>query len=126
MGVYDRQVALAERLIREKGKALNIVRIVPVPGPNPWDDDVPTEVLDPCYGVFLNFNQKDLETQSATPGISEVSASDRKVLIAAAATTAAPTRADVLRDADGDWSIEYVQALSPNGEQILYTVRARR
>ena len=67
-----------------------------------------------------------METQSATPGITEIQASDRKVLIAAAATTAPPKRTDMLRDETGDWSIEYVQELSPNGENILYTLRVRR
>jgi hypothetical protein len=126
MGTYDRQVALAERLIREKGKAVNIVRLVPAIGSNPWDDGPPTEVLDPAFGVFLNFNQKDLETQSLMPSISEIQASDRKVLIAAASTTSPPTLTDMLRDESGDWSIKYVQELSPNGENILYTLRASR
>jgi hypothetical protein len=65
-------------------------------------------------------------TMSKMSGASEIQASDRKVLLAAAAAGAPLTTNDKLRDADGDWSIEWVQVLAPNGENILYTVRARR
>lgn len=127
MGVYDRQVALAERLIREKGKVVQIVRQTTVTDPTkPWESGIPTEVLDDAHGVFLNFNQKDLETMSKMSGASEIQASDRKVLLAAAALSGAPTINDKLREVDGDWSIEWVQVLSPNGENILYTMRVRR
>ena len=127
MGTYDRQIATAERLIREKGKAVQVVRQTTVTDPTkPWEPGVPTEVLDDAYGVFLNFNQSDLETMSKMSGASEVQASDRKVLLAAAALSGAPTTNDKLREADGDWSIEWVQVLSPNGENILYTLRVRR
>ena len=127
MGTYDRQIATAERLIREKGKAVQVVRQTTVTDPaKPWEPGVPTEVLDDAYGVFLNFNQADMETMAKMSGASEVQTSDRKVLLAAAAVSGAPTTNDKLRDADGDWSIEWVQVLSPNGENILYTLRVRR
>lgn len=128
MGVYDRQIATAERLIREKGKAVQVVRqTTTIPDPDkPWEPGVPGETTTDAYGVFLNFNQNDLETMSKMPGASEVQASDRKVLLAAASAGAPLTTNDKLRDADGDWSIEWVQVLAPNGENILYTVRARR
>lgn len=128
MGVYDSQVALAERLIREKGKAVSIVRqTTTVPDPSkPWEPGTSSESLDPAYGVFLNFNQVDMETMSKMAGASEIQASDRKVLLAAAALSGAPTTNDKLRDESGDWSIEWVQELAPNGESILYTLRARK
>lgn len=128
MGVYDSQVATAERLIREKGKPVQIVRqTTTIPDPDkPWEPGVPVETLDDAYGVFLNFNQQDMETYSKMSGASEILASDRKVLLAAAALNGAPTTNDKLRDEDGDWSIEYAQVLAPNGEQILYTLRVRQ
>lgn len=128
MGVYDSQVALAERLIREKGKPVQIVRqTTTVPDPNkPWESGEAVETLDDAYGVFLNFNNQDMETISKMSGASEILASDRKVLLAAAATSGTPTTNDKLRDETGDWSIESVQVLSPNGENILYTLRARQ
>lgn len=128
MGTYDRQVATAERLIREKGKAVQLVRqTTTTPDPTkPWEPGESTETLTDAYGVFLNFNQNDMETMSKMAGASEVQASDRKVLLAAAAAGNPPTTNDKLRDADGDWSIEWVQVLAPNGENILYTLRARR
>lgn len=128
MGTYDRQVATAERLIREKGKPVQVVRqSTTLPDPDrPWEPGEPVETLTDAYGVFLNFNAEDMETMSKMAGASEVQSSDRKVLLAAAAAGTPLTTNDKLRDADGDWSIEWVQVLAPNGENILYTVRARR
>lgn len=128
MGTYDRQAATAERLIREKGKPVQVVRqSTTLPDPDrPWEPGEPTETLTDAYGVFLNFNVQDMETMGKMAGASEVQSSDRKVLLAAAAAGAPLTTNDKLRDADGDWSIEWVQVLAPNGENILYTVRARR
>lgn len=128
MGTYDRQVATAERLIREKGKPVQVVRqSTTLPDPDrPWEPGEPVETFTDAYGVFLNFNAQDMETMSKMAGASEIQSSDRKVLLAAAAAGAPLTTNDKLRDADGDWSIEWVQVLAPNGENILYTVRARR
>src|SRR5690606_20385524 len=85
MGVYDSQVALAERLIREQGKAIQVVRQTTVTTPGkPWEPGVPGEALTDAYGVFLNFSQSDMETMSKMAGASEIQASDRKVLLAAA------------------------------------------
>lgn len=128
MGTYDRQVATAERLIREKGKPIQVVRqSTTLPDPDrPWEPGEPVETLTDAYGVFLNFNAADMETMSKMAGASEIQSSDRKVLLAAAAAGAPLTTNDKLRDADGDWSIEWVEVLAPNGENILYTVRARR
>lgn len=127
MGVYDSQIALAERLIREKGKPVTIIRQTTVTDPaKPWEPGVPTEEQDEAYGVFLNFNQNDMETYGKMPGASEIQASDRKVLLAAAAVNVPPTPNAKLRDETGDWSIEWVRALAPNGDNILFTLRVRK
>lgn len=127
MGTYDSQVALAERLIREKGKPVQIVRQTTVTDPDkPWEPGEPIEELDDAYGVFLNFTANDMATFGKMAGASEITASDRKVLLAAAVLSGAPTPNDKLRDESGDWSIETAQVLSPNGENILYTLRVRQ
>lgn len=129
MGVYDEDIATAEEMIREAGKPVQIVRTVPGAPPDPtkpWIPGEPVETLDDAYAVFLNFNQQDMETLSKMEGASEIQASDRKVLLAAAALTGKPTINDKLRDTTGDWAIEWVQELSPNGENILYTMRVRQ
>lgn len=126
MGVYDSQVALADRLIREKGKPVIVVRQTTTTPVNPWEPGIPDELLDDAYGVFLNFSQKDMETMSKMDGASEIQASDRKVLVAAQTTIAPITINDKLRDESGDWAIEWVQILAPNGENILYTLRVRQ
>ena len=95
MGAYDRQVATAERLIREKGKPVQVVRqSTTLPDPNrPWEPGEPVETLTDAHGVFLNFNAQDMETMSKMAGASEIQSSDRKVLLAAAAA-GKPVRAE--------------------------------
>lgn len=128
MGVYDRQIALAERLIREKGKPVQIIsKAATIPDADePWKQGPSDDTSKSAYGVFLNFNQNDMETIGKMPGASEIQVGDRKVLLAASAAGNPPTVDDQLRDETGDWSIEWVQVLAPNGENILYTLRVRK
>lgn len=127
MGTYDLQIGVAASLIRQQGKQVLLVRHVNAsPDPNqPWNTDTTSTVTESVYAVFLNLNIKDAETQSYMKG-TEILAGDRKVLIAGNATNAPPSLKDELLDGSVRWSIESVQELAPNGEQILYTLRVRR
>lgn len=130
MGVYDSFIALAERLIREKGKPITVIFQDTIQNIRPWQTDGVAQLEVGSRGVFLNFNQEDRETWNAQPGAPEVDQSDRKVLIAPASHSElrlnSPKRKDIIRDETGDWAIEYVQVIAPNGENILYTLRVRR
>lgn len=123
MGKYDQEVADALESIDEAGKPLVIVRQTVAEDPDkPWASADYDEVEEPCVGVFLNFNLKDLETIRRLPNAPELSASDRKVLIPAGSVASPPLVGDRLRDESGDWAILWVQALSPSGQDILYTL----
>lgn len=127
MGVYDSQIAMAARLIRERGKPVSIIKLSTATTPDkPWEPTTPATTTIDGHAVFLNFNQKDLETQSKMAGASEIKASDRKVILSASELSDPPTTNDQLEDESGRWSIEWVQVLSPNGENIIYTLRVRQ
>ena len=127
MGVYDSQIALAERLIRERGQAVQLVRQTSQTSiDKPWDAVAPLVVLDPVHAVLLPLSLKDVETAHKMAGAPEIQVGDQKALVAAASTTSPPRVNDKLRIAGIDFSITYCQTLAPNGEQILYTMRVRQ
>lgn len=128
MGVYDEDIASALEMIAEAGKPVVLVRLSTASPPTePWDNaGDPVETLEPTRAVFLDFNLQDARARKAMKGAPEIDASHRKVLIPAAELSGLPTTHDVLRDEEGDWAILYAQNLSPNGQDILYTLQVSR
>lgn len=129
MGTYDSQVALALRLIREKGGPAVYVEMQPQSGPNPWDpsDSVPVEHN--VDAVFLNLN---LQTSGETYwNGTQVLQGDKKVLMAGAALAArANVNGEIHRTVQGGdfekWKIINAKLLDPNGQRILYTLQVRQ
>ncbi|MBT9158781.1 MAG: hypothetical protein DDT26_00028 [Dehalococcoidia bacterium] len=126
MTVYGAAIEAAKRLIDAKGEAATVRRVVPG-SPNvdqPWKAAPPMAVDFPVSAVWLNFG-----TQSAGQEYwqgSLVKANDRKVLIAAVDLAGLSTSDFIVR-ADGSvWKITSVQILDPNGEKILWTVKAEQ
>lgn len=127
MGAYDEDITTALELIAEAGKPVVLVRLTEsAPPANPWDNGTPAEVLEPAVAVFLNFSSKDVATRVGMKGAPEIDANHRKVLMPASGLLSAPTTKDVVRDEEGDWSIVYVNTLSPNGQDILHTLQVAR
>lgn len=127
MGKYDDEVASAEADIREAGALVTLIRTTTTAGANDWDNGVPGEVEVPDVpAVFLNFNDQESQTQRLNDN--DMRASDRKVLIPAGYLNYDPPDVDdILEEVGGTrWTIKWVQELSPDGQDILYTLRARR
>lgn len=127
MGTYDSQRALAQRLIQAKGCEVTFIRVTPVAdGTNEWDNADPNEVaVSGVQAVFLNFNAKDMETLHRL-GETDINTTDRKILIAATRLGGtAPKIGDFVDDGSIKWRVMWLQNISPNGEDILYTVRGR-
>lgn len=117
MGIYDKQIALAERLIRAKGATVVLERYV---------DDGSADVTNPLAVV----NATD------SPGVAtfqfvkfpEKEGTNQKGLIAGAAVDTI-LNGDVIRygtDAGGDverWAITEVVALAPERDVIIYKVK---
>lgn len=128
MATYDRQVALALRLIREKGGPAVYVEMQPQEGDNPWDpaDSVPVEHT--VDAVFLNYNLKE-SGETHVDG-SLVLQGDKKVLVAGAALASrVKINGELHRTVDGEtekWKIVNNKLLDPNGQRILYTLQVRQ
>lgn len=128
MGVYDSQVALALRLIQEKGKAITLqqVNTIVPDDAKPWETSAETPDPIVMRAVFLNFNHQDVETHHRM-GDTEIDAGDVKALVAADPAIAyVPSVGDNITDEETTYSIEWVQVLAPNGQKILFTLRLRK
>lgn len=126
MGTYDRPIATVLRLIREKGKAMQLERVTTTGEvARPWKQESKTTELENVDVVILPFTQKDAESQGYVMG-SEVHKAVEKALVAGAATATPPNLQDVIVDGAVRWTIDYIKQLAPNGEQILYTMRLCR
>lgn len=128
MGTYDSQVALALRLIREKGGPATYVEMQPQTGGNDWDPADSTPVNHGVDAVFLNLN---LQTSGETFwNGTQVMQGDKKVLMAGAALAARVNiNGEIHRVVDGvteKWKIINNKLLDPNGQRILYTLQVRQ
>lgn len=129
---FERQIDLAARLIKKYGGpvVLHVTTNVPVAG-KPWDTSAPQadEQLIPTSGVFLTFSRLQYGQTFANGDV--IHASDRRMLVAAKGMAFKPNlKGYVVRTlTDGsteNWSIEGIDPLEPNGEQIMYSMQVRQ
>jgi len=126
MGVFDRQIRSVERLVKKYGQLVTIMSSVPdTPDPNkPWEqvEDVP--VSTDVYMVFLSPSVSG----SALLGkefIEYVKGSELKVSEVRgymATTSVKPKVSDVVLRDGKELKIRALDILSPNGQDLLYTV----
>jgi hypothetical protein len=126
VGEYDRQIATAQRLIRDKGELSTLLRVAPTAaGGTPWRPGAypaPTEL--PVGAVWLNYNLRDSGNMNAPDSL--IKAGDKKVLVAAADIPGGITVSDQIKRADGTvYKIENSKLLDPNGQAILYELQVR-
>lgn len=119
MTVYQNQIALAQRLINEKGGDCQYMQAVTVPGVEDWRrsgrDDQPTSVK----AVVLPFQGKSLQSDVRAPQATH------KAYMAGAdfPSDFRINSDDRLIDATGQsWQIIKGYALAPDGANILFTL----
>lgn len=127
MGVYDRQIATAQKLIQQKGEQSTLLRVAPTAaGGMEWRPGAyppPAEL--PVNAVWLNYNLKESGSMNAADSLIKVG--DKKVLVAAVDVPGGITVADRLRRLDGAvYNVQNVKLLDPNGEAILYELQVRQ
>jgi hypothetical protein len=127
VGEYDRQIATAQRLIRDKGELSTLLRVTPTAaGGTPWRPGAyaaPAEL--PVGAVWLNYNLRDSGSMDAPESLIKVG--DKKVLVAAVDVPGGITVSDRLRRVDGTvYNVENVKLLDPNGQAILYELQVRQ
>lgn len=122
MGTYDKQVALAVRLITKYGQPVKVVKMVETPGANEWNAPTTVEELHDGTAVFLNYKTQTLAALKTVLG--DVPAGTKKVLLSAGNLDLKPNLKMYIRDAAGvTWDIQNIDDLAPNGQEILYDCR---
>lgn len=129
MGQFDDEIRTAVELIAENGENATLTVMTTTDGDNPWDPGVPGQQSQTARMVFLNFRSPGNSAGSGETywnGLL-VQQGDKKVLLAAGATTLAPDLNALITRADGTkWKVVNLTRLDPNGQQILYTMQVRQ
>lgn len=119
MGVYDRAIETAARLIREKGEVCQW-RVPGVSSPaedTPWINTEPADTLSPASIVFLPSSNPLFQMMRGTEVISG------KEYGLMAAQTFTPKVGDTVQRKDGSiFTILEATPLAPNGDVILWTL----
>ena len=114
MGTYDNQIALAKRLIAEKGQKVLLNTLTPGVKVNQWDNVADTVVSTEVDGVFFD----DVRNGSAQ-------VVDRK-LIAYVSTELTITTKDTITRNGVELEIVDATPLSPNEQTIMWTLEIMR
>ncbi|WLJ71191.1 hypothetical protein [Sphingomonas phage Birtae] len=124
MGVYDRQVASAKRMIAAKGAKCVWVQPAAEEGGDAWNPQPAEPIRHPDISIAF-FSPRDLgrgsaEFLSALRGTEVPTSSE--IGLMAGGLDFEPSDADVIERWDGVKGIKSIDRLAPNGEAILYFV----
>lgn len=130
MGVFDRQVASAKRMIKKYGESCTWVQVTngTPPDPNkPWIPSASNEVSTPCIIAFFPTEQTTRKKIQAMFDASEVPMGMETGYMAQT-TGVSPTMKDIIVRKDGSIArILDIDTINPNGEQdILYTITVEK
>lgn len=115
---YDRLEATAQRLIRDKGQAAEIVRAGAATGPA-HDPQPGTPTRHACVLVETSYSLTNREATLVLQG-------DKLGLISTEGLSIVPTKDDTLAIGDDEFHFVDLQPLSPGGQTLLYEFHARR
>lgn len=125
MGVYDRQIATARRLIAAKGAECTYTQTaVTMETASPWivEDATPAE-----YSVRIVFLSVDREGYETLNMLKETDVSGGFELAYMGAVDFEPKRTDLIERSDGElYRIVHVTTIAPNGDAILYRMLLAR
>ncbi len=112
----------ASELIKEFG--IDICLITPgertADPTKPWRvTDVASRTLYPAIGVFLDYNQREMDGTMIQVG-------DKKCFISEGDLQIQPKPFHNILDSTTQWYIQHVDVLAPNNDDILYTLQLRR
>lgn len=123
MGVYDRQIASAKRLIAAKGQNVIWRRLsisTPLPDVNkPWKPGDDTTVDVSVSIVFVPVNRVGNELIHLLKG-TEIATGSLKGLMGAVSFE--PSIKDVVIRGDKTLRIKSIEPIAPNGDIIIYTI----
>lgn len=115
MTEYTTLIALADRLIRKKGRTIILRRVTKTPAANEWEQPSIVNSDQTIKGVFLgklkrNINGEIIETDIET------------VLIAALDLTTVPTTDDLIIDGSRQRVIVKIEPVKPGDESVFYSI----
>lgn len=121
MGVFDRQIATAKRLIEKNGELSQwVVRTQNAPNPDtPWIPTGETDVSNPVKIVFLPVGTRFLELVQMIAK-TEVPTGSQKGLMAAVDFVPQIDAVIIRPSGDRQYKVKSIDTISPNGQIILY------
>ena len=121
MPVYTQQIATAKRLLAKYGQSVSVYSYSDntPDATKPWRTSAPTSSVQTGTAAFFDYDVKHIDGELIHVG-------DKKVLLAAKGLTSKPTPKGEIRVGADIWKIVNVNTLSPNGEDILYTLQVRQ
>lgn len=130
MGVFDRQVASAQRMIKKYGEPCTWVQVTngaPSDSSKPWIPSAANEVSTPCIIAFFPTDQQTQKKIQAMFDASEVPMGMETGYMGQTVGVN-PTLKDIIVRKDGTIArILNIDTINPNGEQdILYTITVEK
>jgi hypothetical protein len=122
MGVYDGFVDMAERMIREKGRAVTLIRRSDAADAANLVADTPTTTDDKDYPIWGVVSEYRRTSDGVDPGTLTVAYS-RSIMVAAKGLAIVPMVSDMIRMDGGLWSVVSVIPTQPGEQAIMYDVR---
>ncbi len=122
MATFSRAQESAQKLVAKFGRPVDLVSFgeaLPFDNARSWRADYASEDVQTARAVFLSYAERLIDGTTIHEG-------DRKVLVAALGLTSPPRVSGEIRVDDDRWKIVHVEILSPNGEDILYTLQVRQ
>ena len=123
MGVFDRQIATAKRLIAKNGRALvwrTILDGTPVDANKPWEPGAAQVTDYPDIRIVILPAGYKGETSLFRLTTGEQPSGTLQMLMGAVPFE--PSTKDVIIDGEIEYRIDYIDKLAPNGDPILYTI----
>jgi len=128
MADYSGFIALAYRLINQKGGSATLRTFTKLPAANPdqpWKVPDSTYLDTPITAVFLPFDSASAESFQFAPG-SEVQEGDEMVLVAGAAVVEEPSAGSLLIKGSETLTVISGKRYAPDGTSlILFVLHAR-
>ena len=125
MGVYDRQIANAKRVIAAKGRSCKWAEIdnaAPSDASKPWKPGAASPTMHDVSILFLPESRKSMEFLRALTG-TDIQVGDDYGLMGA--VDFVPTNRAEIYASDGTTllrNVKSVDVLAPNGDPVLYTL----
>lgn len=126
MAVFTQQIEMVNRLLTKYGRTVSIYTYADTTpdSAKPWRTGASTSSTQTGVAAFFDYTDSDREGVRHSGG-ELILIGDKQVYLSAKGITK-PTPKGELRIGSEIWKIVRVATLSPNGENVLYTLQVRQ